>query len=153
MPKKKTVELNIPVVLDLIKKEFRSNVVFCEKMGRASGKWVSDWCRKDQDENPKPKNLPSPEEAAKMCLLLDTTPDEILLAEGDTAEETAKRQADIEMVRELLEELKADQGAKKAPTGNIADGRDLEFAELLGKLTDAEKYVILAQLRGLAQGR
>lgn len=111
MPRRKTVKLNLSVVNPLIKQVFRSNVVFCEKMERAHN-WVTDWNRKDKDGKPKPKNPPSPEEAAKMCILLETTPDVILLNNGATEAETAELQADIALVRDLLDQ----QGAKKAPT-------------------------------------
>lgn len=57
------------------------------------------------------KGLPSPEEAAQMCVLLDAEPEDILLATGNTDEETAKLQADIALVRELVEK----QGIKKDP--------------------------------------
>lgn len=116
MPKKETVSLNLDVVPPLIKKKFRSNVIFCENMGRTSGKWVSDWCRKDTEGNPKPKNLPSHEEAAKMCLLLETTPDVILMHEGETEKGTAKCQEDLALVWELYEKLKAEKGIKKDPS-------------------------------------
>lgn len=154
MPKKETVSLNLDVVPPLIKKKFRSNVIFCENMDRTSGKWVSDWCRKDTEGNPKPKNLPSPAEAAKMCILLETTPDVILLHEGETEKDTAKCQEDLARVWELFEELKAKEGIKKDPSrmGEV-DAQTAEFAELLSKLTAEEKNIILAQLRGLAQGR
>lgn len=111
MPRRKTVKLNLSVVNPLIKQVFRSNVVFCEKMERAHN-WVTDWNRKDKDGKPKPKNPPSPEEAAKMCILLETTPEVILLNKGTTEAETAELQADIALVRDLLDQ----QGAKKAPT-------------------------------------
>nr|DAU51338.1 MAG TPA: hypothetical protein [Caudoviricetes sp.] len=67
-------------------------------------KWVSEWKRNS--------NLPSPEEAVYICVLLQTTPEEILLHEGETEEETAKCQKDIALVRGLIDQ----QGAKKAPT-------------------------------------
>lgn len=66
-------------------------------------KWVSEWKRNS--------NLPSPEEAVYICVLLQTTPEEILLHEGETEEETAKCQKDIALVRDLLDQ----QGAKKRP--------------------------------------
>lgn len=113
MSRRKTVKLNLEVVLPLIKEKCRSNVVFCEKMGRPTQKtWVTDWNRKDENGNPKPKNPPSPEEAAKMCILLETTPEVILLNKGATEAETAELQADIALVRGLIDQ----QGAKKAPT-------------------------------------
>lgn len=43
---------------------------------------------------------------------------------------------------------------EKTPIGSeSADRRSEEFAELFVKLNDAEKDIVLAQLRGLAQGR
>lgn len=103
MSRRKTVKLNLEVVLPLIKEKCRSNVVFCEKMGRPTQKtWVTDWNRKDENGNPKPKNLPSPEEAAQMCVLLQTTPEEILV-----------EQADIDLVNALLE---SEMEKEKAPT-------------------------------------
>ena len=57
-------------------------------------------------------NLPSYNAAAQMCVLLQTTPDEILLHQGETEEETAKCQKDIALVRDLLDQ----QRTKKAPT-------------------------------------
>ena len=104
MSRRKTVKLNLSVVNPLIKKCCRSNIVFCEKMNRAQQPtWVSGWNRRDKDGNPAPKNLPSPEEAARMCVLLQTTPEEILT-----------EQADIELVRGLIEQER-EQGIKKDP--------------------------------------
>lgn len=111
MSRRKVVSLNLEEVKNRIKKVFRHNVIFCEEMGRAHN-WVTDWNRKDENGNPKPKNLPSPEEAARMCVLLQTTPEVILLTKGATEAETAELQADIALVRDLLDQ----QGAKKAPT-------------------------------------
>ena len=93
MPKRKTVKPNLPRVRSEIKKVFRSNVVFCEAMGRPQQKtWVTEWGRDH--------NLPSPEEAAKMCILLQTTPEDILLEPEDIA-----------LVNDLLEQ---EKGAEKA---------------------------------------
>lgn len=112
MPRRKVVRLNLEVVNPLIKSVCRNYTAFCEKMGRGASNWVADWNRKDENGNPKPKNLPSPEEAAKMCILLETTPEVILLNKGATEAETAKLQADITLVRDLLDQ----QGTKKALT-------------------------------------
>ena len=99
MPKRKVVRVNVPVVREKIKVECRNNVIFCEKMGRPSQKtWVTEWGRNH--------NLPSPEEAARMCVLLQTTPEEILT-----------EQADIELVRGLLEQER-EKGAKKERPAN-----------------------------------
>jgi len=53
--------------------------------------------------------LSSHEEAALMCQLLNTTPEEILLHEGKDEKETAKCQADIKRVRELLEQAEQNK--------------------------------------------
>lgn len=109
MSRKKTVRLNYPAAKAAIDKNFRSNVVFCEAMGfQNRNSWVSDLKRN--------KNLPSPEEAARMCILLNTTPEEILLREGSTEAETAQCQQDIETVRQLVEEAR---GVEKAPDPKI----------------------------------
>lgn len=109
MPKRDTVFINYEKTVQLIKEKYRNNTIFCEAINKAMGterttKWVSEWKRNS--------NLPSPEEAVYICILLQTTPDEILLHEGETEEETAKCQKDIALVRDLLNQ----QGAKKAPT-------------------------------------
>ena len=118
MSRKKTVKLNLPVVDKLIKEHCRSNVVFCEKMGRPNHKtWVTDWHRVDKDGNPAPKGFPSPEEAARMCALLNTTPEEIL-TEPD----------DIELVRSLIEQERAQQDTKKASH----KGRPMSKANMIG---------------------
>lgn len=109
MPKRDTVFINYEKTVQLIKEKYRNNTIFCEAINKAMGterttKWVSEWKRNS--------NLPSPEEAVYICILLQTTPDEILLHEGETEEETAKCQKDIALVRDLLDQ----HGAKKAPT-------------------------------------
>ena len=140
MSRRKTVKLNLEVVLPLIKQKCRSNVVFCEKMGRSAQKtWVTGWSNK-----PKPKNPPSPEEAARMCILLHTTPEEILQATGETEQETAKCQADIALVRSLMEQ----QGVKEAPAAEGEGSKEtmLSFirktddrAALLAIISEASK--------------
>lgn len=92
MSRRKTVALNLEVVQPLIKKVCRSNTVFCEMMERGAANWVSDWSR-TKDGKPAPKNLPSPQEAAKMCKILHTTPEEILV-----------KPEDIQLVKKLLDE-------------------------------------------------
>ena len=109
MPKRDTVFINYEKTVQLIKEKYRNNTIFCEAINKAMGterttKWVSEWKRNS--------NLPSPEEAVYICILLQTSPDEILLHEGKTEEETAKCQKDIALVRDLLDQ----QRTKKAPT-------------------------------------
>lgn len=107
MPKRKVVRVNVPVVREKIKAECRNNVIFCEKMGRPSQKtWVTEWGRNH--------NLPSPEEAARMCVLLQTTPEEILT-----------EQADIDLVRGLLEQEREKSAKKERPADSEALISDL----------------------------
>lgn len=140
MSRRKTVKLNLEVVLPLIKEKCRSNVVFCEKMGRPTQKtWVTGWSNK-----PKPKNPPSPEEAARMCVLLKTTPDEILLREGETPEETAKCLEDIETVRKLVEVEGSTPDSK-------TEGEDAQLAQLIAgfsRLSPQQKSAVLAVIEG-----
>ena len=138
MPKRKTVTLNLDFVLSKIKTTFRSNIVFCEKLGKKQY-WVTDWKRG--------KNLPSPEEAAQMCLLLNTTPEEILLGVGETEEDTAELQADIALVRGLIEQEREKQGIKKDPTqtGEV----DPELLEIWNSINTADRRFLVETARML----
>lgn len=129
MSRKKTVKLNLPVVDKLIKEHCRSNVVFCEKMGRPNHKtWVTDWHRVDKGGNPAPKGFPSPAEAAQMCALLQTTPEEIL-TEPD----------DIELVRGLIEQERANQGIKNdLPQGEAVELTVSDWTQQAENWSDAE---------------
>ena len=141
MSRRKVVNLNLEVLLPLIKKVCRSNVVFCEEMGRPKQKtWVTGWSNK-----PNPKNLPSPEEAARMCILLETTPEEILLHEGKNKTETDKYQEDIKLVRELIER---EMEMKRAPA-QMDEGEE-EFTKLFRQLPPEVQERELAYLRQLA---
>lgn len=103
MAKRKTVNVNTDKIIFLAEANEWNKAAFARKVGKHS-RWLSEVARG--------RNLPSPEEAAQMCLLLHTTPKEILLTEGETEKETTQRQEDIALVQELLEEM---QEAKKAP--------------------------------------
>lgn len=141
MSRRKVVNLNLEVLLPMIKKVCRSNVVFCEEMGRPKQKtWVTGWSNK-----PNPKNLPSPEEAARMCILLETTPEKILLHEGKNKTETDKYQEDIKLVRELIER---EMEMKRAPA-QMDEGEE-EFTKLFRQLPPEVQERELAYLRQLA---
>ncbi len=81
-----------------------SEAAFSRKFGK-NNRWVSDLRRG------KNTNLPSKELAVQMCLTLNVSPDDILLHDGKTPEETAKCLKDIETVRKLVEA----EGIKEAP--------------------------------------
>lgn len=94
--KRDTVSVDCGKVNPMIKENGWSNASF----SRLVGKYPS-WYGEVKRGN----NLPSPEEAAKMCILLSVEPEEILT-----------EPADIELVKGLLE-----KDAKKAP-GINAEG-------------------------------
>lgn len=127
MPRRKTVALNIPLVEEKIKIVFRRNVIFCEAMGvPGRSSWVSDWKRG--------KNLPSPEEAARMCAILQVEPEEILTEPSD-----------IELVRSLIEQ---ERGIKKDPIpkdGAVSPAAQelLDFLDSASgeELADVIKYI------------
>lgn len=131
MAKRKTVAVNISALLPMIKKVCRSNVVFCEMMGRPKQKtWVTEWKRNH--------NLPSPEEAVLMCAILHTTPEEILLDPDDIA-----------LVNDLIEKEKAEQGKKEvAPEGDLDDIRK-EAWEYIQRLDNEQLRKFIAAAKAL----
>lgn len=130
MAKRDVVFINYEKVVFLIKKIYRNNTIFCEELNKKMGttrttKWVSEWKRNS--------NLPSPKEAAIICILLKTTPDDILLHEGKTPEETAKCLEDIETVRKLVEA----EGIKEAPATEGEGEKDALIKAVRG-ITDKD---------------
>ena len=128
MSRKKTVKIIYDAIKDPIKKLFRSNVVFCEAMGfTGRDSWVSDLKRG--------RNLPSPEEAARMCVLLQTTPEEILSEE-----------ADIELVRGLLEQEREKGAEKERPADGEAPDQDRLIEIIKGNRDKAFLHKVLNEL-------
>lgn len=101
------------------KREDISEASFSRKFGK-NNRWVSDLRRG------KNTNLPSKELAVQMCLTLNVSPDDILLHEGKTTEETAKCLEDIETVRKLVS---AESAKNEAPAteGEGLDGKIAQF--------------------------
>lgn len=99
-----------------------SEAAFSRKFGK-NNRWVSDLRRG------KNTNLPSKEIAVQMCLTLNVSPDDILLHEGKTPEETAKCLEDIETVRKLVE---AERAKEKAHDQKIVgeDALDIELRKI-----------------------
>ena len=116
-----------------------SEAAFSRKFGK-NNRWVSDLRRG------KNTNLPSKELAVQMCLTLNVSPDDILLHEGETPEETAKCLKDIETVRKLVEA----ESAKKAPDLKT-EGEDAQLAQLIAgfsRLSPQQKSAVLAVIEG-----
>ena len=131
-----TVKPNLQVLLPLIKEKFRSNVVFTKEVrGKDKSGWMSEWRRG--------KNFPSPEEAARMCILLETTPEEILLHEGETDEETAKCLEDIQRVKELVEELTAEGEEKRSAKGEALSPVEQEIFDFISAASVEEIAEVL----------
>lgn len=124
MSKRTTVKVDIERIEIIIKANGWRNSYFAEVIMKKQRGWVSEWKRG--------KNFPSPEEAARMCVLLKTTPDDILLHEGKTPEETAKCLKDIETVRKLVEA----ESIKETPDPKI-EGVSAEAQEILDYIRDA----------------
>lgn len=127
-----TVLINVPFVESLIDSKGWSNGYFGAKiMGKSRG-WVAEWKRK-KDGEPSPKNLPTYEEAAKICIVFNASPDDVLLHEGNTPEETAKCLEDIETVRKLVEA----ESTKKAPATE-GEGEKDALIEAVRGITDKD---------------
>lgn len=116
-----------------------SEAAFSRKFGK-NNRWVSDLRRG------KSTNLPSKELAVQMCLTLNVSPDDILLHDGKTPEETKKCLEDIETVRKLVEA----ESAKKAPDPKT-EGEDAQLAQLIAgfiRLSPQQKSAVLAVIEG-----
>lgn len=87
LAKRETVQVDVTAVVGKIKSNGWSASTFCKKMGR-SITWVSEWKKLP------PKNLPSPEEAARMCAILGVEPVEILADQSDIVKVTALLEAE-----------------------------------------------------------
>lgn len=133
MPKKlDSVSLNtncVNLIVNYCEKADISEAAFSRKFKKNNG-WVTDLRRS------KNLNLPSKELAVQMCLTLNVSPDDILLHEGKTPEETEKCLKDIETVQKLVE---AD-GIKEAPA---TEGEGLSAArqklyDAIANLTDEQ---------------
>lgn len=143
MPKKlDSVSLNtncVNLIVNYCEKADISEAAFSRKFKKNNG-WVTDLRRS------KNLNLPSKELAVQMCLTLNVPPDDILLHEGKTPEETKKCLEDIETVRKLVEA----ESAKKAPDPKT-EGEDAQLAQLIAgfsRLSPQQKSAVLAVIEG-----
>lgn len=91
-----------------------SAAAFARKVGQYN-RWVSDLKRG--------RNKIKKEVAVRVCLLLQTTPEEILLHSDETEEKTQKCLEDIEEVKRLIEVERGKNVKKEAP-GPKAEGFD-----------------------------
>lgn len=123
MAKRDTVSVNCEKVSSFIKMNEWTKAAFSRKVGKYSS-WFAEVLRGN--------NLPSPEEAAHMCVLLQTTPEEILSEE-----------ADIELVRSLIEQER-EKGIKKDPIpkdGAMSQEKQL-LLDMIDGLSDEQKELL-----------
>lgn len=128
MPKRDTVRPNMNSIAEKVSAKSWSEASFSQMVGKHR-RWLSE-VRRD-------KNLPSPKEAAKMCVLLQVDPEDILL-----------EQADIELVRGLLENEKAPginaeglSAARKALLDAVDGLTDEQCEKLLGIVLEAKRVL------------
>lgn len=140
MPKKiNSVLLNksiVNLISDFCKRNDISKAAFSRKFGK-NNRWISDLRRG------KNLSLPDAEEAARMCILLKTTPEEILLHEGETDEETAKCLEDIQRVKELVEELTAEGEEKRSAKGEALSPVEQEIFDFISAASVEEIAEVL----------
>ena len=132
MPKRDTVQPNVDSIAEKVSAKSWSEASFSKMIGKH---------KRGVSEVRRGTNLPSPEEAARICQLLKATPDEILLREGETPEATAKCLENIETVRKLVEA----EGIKETPDPKI-EGVDDKIAQFIrsasaDELTEISRYI------------
>lgn len=120
MSKRLVVTPNIEEVNSLVEGKGWSKAYFSETVMKKSRGWITEWKRA--------KNFPSPEEAVRMCVMLQTTPEEILM-----------EQADIELVRGLLEQER-EKGIKKdpIPKDEVVGSAKQKLLDALDGLSDSQ---------------
>lgn len=135
MSKRLVVTPNIEEVNSLVEGKGWSKAYFSETVMKKSRGWITEWKRA--------KNFPSPEEAVRMCVMLQTTPEEILT-----------EQADIELVRGLLEQER-EKGIKKdpIPKDGAEDSETAELREIWSSADENERRDLLEMARMLKNRR
>lgn len=130
MPKRDTVKPNVDAILKMVASNSWSAASFSKMVGKHK-RWLSEVKRGN--------NLPSPEEASKMCSLLSVEPEEILT-----------EPADIELVKGLLEkDAKKAHGinaeglsaARKALLDAVDGLTDEQCEKLLGIVLEAKRVL------------
>lgn len=131
MSKRLVVTPNIEEVNSLVEGKGWSKAYFSEAVMKKTRGWITEWKRA--------KNFPSPEEAVRMCAMLQTTPEEILTEESD-----------IELVRGLIEQER-EKGIKKesAPKKSELSVGQLELIELSSKMSDDELRKFIAAMKAM----
>jgi hypothetical protein len=126
----------VNVISAFCEREDISEAAFSRKFDK-NNRWTSDLRRG------RSMSLRTPEEAARMCVLLQTTPEEILVEE-----------ADIELVRSLIEQER-EKGIKKdpIPKDEAEDSETAELREIWSSADENERRDLLEMARMLKSRR
>lgn len=126
----------VNVISAFCEREDISEAAFSRKFDK-NNRWTSDLRRG------RSMSLRTPEEAARMCVLLQTTPEEILVEE-----------ADIELVRSLIEQER-EKGIKKdpIPKDEAEDSETAELREIWSSADENERRDLLEMARMLKNRR
>lgn len=128
--KKKTVKVKANYIEYCLGVNGWSNAHFCTNlMGRGRG-WITEWKRG--------RNLPTPEEAARMCELLHTTPEDILIDAED-----------VTLVRGLLEQAEKNNAPAPIAEGERMDPTTARIIEIVRQLDPKVRESYLQQLESL----
>lgn len=128
--KKKTVKVKENYIEYCLGVNGWSNAHFCTNlMGRGRG-WITEWKRG--------RNLPTPEEAARMCELLHTTPEDILIDAED-----------VTLVRGLLEQAEKNNAPAPIAEGERIDPTTARIIEIVRQLDPKVRESYLQQLESL----
>lgn len=120
MSKRETVSIKVERVSTLANANGWSEAAFSRKIGKHS-RWLSEVRRN--------RNLPSPEEAARMCAILQVSPEDILVEPYD-----------IQLVRGLIEEQKekadSQMGTDFKPTKE-------DWERAIDKMSQDERRIVM----------
>lgn len=124
MPKRTTVSVDRAAVERLVDAKGWSNAYFGGTLMCKTKGWLTDWKRG--------KSLPSPEEAARMCAVLNAMPEEFLTEQPDIDKVTALIDGELQGGAKLVSQLSF--GQKKDPTTISGDGVEVLKARIMGSL-------------------
>lgn len=128
--KKKTVKIKANYIEYCLGVNGWSNAHFCTNLMSRGRGWITEWKRG--------RNLPTPEEAARMCELLHTTPEDILIDAED-----------VVLVRGLLEQAEKNNAPAPIAEGERIDPTTARIIEIVRQLDPKVRESYLQQLESL----
>ena len=128
--KKKTVKIKANYIEYCLGVNGWSNAHFCTNLMSRGRGWITEWKRG--------RNLPTPEETARMCELLHTAPEDILTDAED-----------VELVRGLLEQAEKNNAPAPIAEGERIDPTTARIIEIVRQLDPKVRESYLQQLESL----